>query len=419
MPGQKRTSSSKSVDPSRTQKTPGGSGPDCPLSGMLVLDFTRILGGPYCTKLLADLGAYVIKVEPPSGDHYRNRGPFKDGVSTLFLQLNRGKHSLCIDLKNPVGADLMRQLATKCDVLVENFRPGVMERLGLDYSTLKECNRKLVYCSISGFGSSGPLARRSAFAPIVHAYSGFDEAFGRYARNDMSINNPHLVADVAGGLTAFAAIQTALLSRCLRGTGDKIDVSLLEVMLSLQPFEVQAAQISPRQEQILYRALRTLDVSIVVAPTTQENFYALCAAIGREDMRDSDLYNNIRAREQNWNSLTDEIEAWTKLRSADDCEKILVAAGVPAAKYLSTEEILRHPHLAESRFFHKIDDRVGSHLEMGMPFCLGGLPSVKDERKCGLGAGNSDVLCGLLGISSEHFSALLSDRVVFDSESPP
>lgn len=135
------------------------SGPDCPLSGMLVLDFTRILGGPYCTKLLADLGAYVIKVEPPSGDHYRNRGPFKDGVSTLFLQLNRGKHSLCIDLKNPVGADLMRQLATKCDVLVENFRPGVMERLGLDYSTLKECNRKLVYCSIDQGLSPGRLHR--------------------------------------------------------------------------------------------------------------------------------------------------------------------------------------------------------------------------------------------------------------------
>ena len=144
------------------------------LSGVRVLDFTTIVSGPYCTRLLADLGAEVIKIEPPEGDFIRMQPPIRAGKSAYFAHLNCGKKSLAIDLRQPGASDLIRELAAKSDVVVENSRPGVMQRLGLDYATLAQMNPRLVYCSISGFGQSGPWATRSAYAPMLHAASGFD-----------------------------------------------------------------------------------------------------------------------------------------------------------------------------------------------------------------------------------------------------
>ena len=144
------------------------------LSGVRVLDFTTIVSGPYCTRLLADLGAEVIKIEPPEGDFIRTQPPMRAGKSAYFAHLNCGKKSLAIDLRKAGAGELIRELATKSDVVVENSRPGVMQRLGLDYATLERLNPRIVYCSISGFGQSGPWATRSAYAPMLHAASGFD-----------------------------------------------------------------------------------------------------------------------------------------------------------------------------------------------------------------------------------------------------
>ena len=181
-----------------------------PLEGMRVLDFSIMLAGPYCARLLADVGAEVIKIEPPEGDDMRLRTPLRDGHSAYFGQLNAGKKSLALDLKSPEAIVLVRRLVAETDIVVENFRPGVMDRLGLAYEALREINPRLIYCSISGYGQSGPDAERAAYAMIVHAESGFDRSLMRYAGDrDRPAAGAIFVADVLGGIFGFSAIQTA------------------------------------------------------------------------------------------------------------------------------------------------------------------------------------------------------------------
>lgn len=184
------------------------------LAGVQVLDFTIVMSGPMCTRMLADAGADVVKVEPPEGDVARQRGPLRGGISAYYGSLNCGKRSLVLDLSQAEGRRIARELAARCDVLVENFRPGVMQRLGLDYAALAAINPRLVYASISGYGQTGPRAALPAYAPVIHAASGCDLANAEYQRDSSRPpNNGIFIADVLGASYAFGAIQLALLER--------------------------------------------------------------------------------------------------------------------------------------------------------------------------------------------------------------
>jgi crotonobetainyl-CoA:carnitine CoA-transferase CaiB-like acyl-CoA transferase len=208
-----------------------------PLQGIRVLDFTAMLAGPHCTRLMADLGAEIVKVEALEGDLIRGRAPLRDGHSTYFGALNCGKKSVAIDLKSGAAKAIIYQLAKVCDVVVENFRPGVMARLGFDYATLAKHNPKLVYCSISGYGQSGPGATRAAYAPIVHAASGYDAANLSYQiEQDYPASTGIFIADILSGAYAFGAIQAALVHRERTGQGQAVDVSLMDSMLNLMVF---------------------------------------------------------------------------------------------------------------------------------------------------------------------------------------
>jgi len=188
------------------------------LAGLRVLDFSIMLAGPYCARLFADMGADVVKIEPPEGDDMRLRKPLRDGESAYFGQLNAGKRSLALDLKQPEAIALVQRLAAEADVVIENFRPGVMERLRLGASELRALNPRLVYASISGYGQQGPAAGRAAYAMIVHAASGFDRTLARYAGDrDRPAPGAVFVADLLGGIFAYAAIQTALVQRARTG----------------------------------------------------------------------------------------------------------------------------------------------------------------------------------------------------------
>ena len=200
-----------------------------PLEGIRVLDFSIMLAGPYCARLLADVGADVIKIEPPEGDDMRLRTPLRDGHSAYFGQLNAGKRSLALDLKNAEAIKLVHRLVAEADIVVENFRPGVMDRLGLGYDSLREINPRLIFCSISGYGQSGPDAERAAYAMIVHAESGFDRSLMRYTGDrDRPAAGAIFVADVLGGIFGYSAIQTALVQRARTGHGQRIDVALMD-----------------------------------------------------------------------------------------------------------------------------------------------------------------------------------------------
>jgi crotonobetainyl-CoA:carnitine CoA-transferase CaiB-like acyl-CoA transferase len=230
------------------------------LDGIRVIDFTTMMSGPYCTRLMADLGAQVIKIESQTGDHVRNRPPFLGNHSTYFAQLNAGKRSISLDLKKREAIDIVHALVKNSDVVVENFRPGVMRRLGLDYASLAAINPRLVYCAISGFGQSGAWADRSAYAPILHAASGFDMANLEYQEDlQRPMKNGIFVADVLGGSLAFGAIQAALFRAARTGRGESVDLSLFESMLGLMVSETQKAQIPPERQRPLYRPTEAFD----------------------------------------------------------------------------------------------------------------------------------------------------------------
>src|SRR5437762_7765782 len=291
-----------------------------PLDGVRVLDFSIMLAGPYCARLLADVGAEVIKIEPPEGDDMRLRSPLREGHSAYFGQLNAGKRSLALDLKNPDAINLIHQLIEKTDIVVENFRPGVMDRLGLGYDALRVINPQLIYCSISGYGQSGPAAERAAYAMIVHAESGFDRTLMNYAGDrDRPAAGAVFVADVLGGIFGFSAIQTALVQRARTGEGQRIDVALMDCMLNLLVYELQEAQFSEPMPRPTYGPVRAKDGDILIAPVSARNFTALRDLTGLPQLLSDPRFASVPARGANWTAMMQVIEKWTVQHTMDEC----------------------------------------------------------------------------------------------------
>jgi len=330
------------------------------LDGVRVLDFTAMMSGPYATRLMADMGAEVIKIEPPEGDHIRSRPPTRQGRSTYFAQLNCGKKSLALDLKKPAAIALIKRLVATCDVVVENYRPGVMQRLGLDYQTLSALNPKLVYCSISGFGQTGSWSGRSAYAPVLHAGSGYDMANLAYQDGvPRPLKNGIFIADVLGGSLAFGAVQAALFRAARTGQGDQVDLSLMDAMLSLLVYECQEAQFPAERRRPLYQPTQARDGFVIVAPVSQNNFEALARATGHPEWITDPRFAAINAREHHWGELMDLLDEWAAPQSAADCEAAMNAAGVPCSRYFSVREAMQLPPVVERGALQTIDDGSG------------------------------------------------------------
>ena len=376
-----------------------------PLDGIRVLDFTNMLSGPYCTRLLADLGAEVIKVEPPVGDHNRSRRPVRKGYSSFFGHLNCGKKSIVLDLKTAAGRDAAMALAEKSDVIVENWRPGVADRLGVGYKAVSCTNPQVVYCSISGFGQTGPKSQRPAYAPIVHASSGFDLAQVDYQGGGRPANTATFIADVFGGMSAFGAVQTALYDRERSGKGQFIDVALMDAMLNLLVYEVQEAQ-APTDEKVrVYQPLKTLDGYIVAAPTSQKNFEQLAKTVGHPEWMTDPRFAKTRTREAHWSELMNLIEEWTQVRSGQDCEDTLLAGGVPCTRYQTVQEAMSDPQMHARGGLSKVRDRVGEYWVPNAPFQMPGLATHARSHVPELGESTVELLVGLLGYTVEQAKA--------------
>src|ERR1700760_2901115 len=378
-----------------------------PLAGIRVLDFSIMLAGPYCARLLADVGGDVLKIEPPEGDDMRLRTPLRDGNSAYFGQLNAGKRSLALDLKSFEAIKLVQQLIAETDIVVENFRPGVMDRLGLGYEALREINPRLIYCSISGYGQTGPAAERAAYAMIVHAESGFDRSLMRYAGDrDRPATGAIFVADVLGGIFGYSAIQTALVQRGRTGWGQRIDVALMDCMLNLLVYELQEAQFPVHASRPTYGPVRTLDGDILIAPITPRNFAALCEVTGQAELNDDPRFNTVPARGANWTAMMLVIEQWTRRHTVEQCISALDKAGVPSAVYRDPRASLSDPHLLQRGSFATIADKAGEFTGVNAPWKMsgGGHPQ-KSETPPG-GAHRDEVLSQALGMSAEAIAGL-------------
>ena len=379
-----------------------------PLDSVRVLDFSIMLAGPYCARLLADVGADVIKIEPPEGDDMRLRAPLREGSSAYFGQLNAGKRSIALDLKSPDAIKLIYRLVEQTDILVENFRPGVMDRLGLGYEALREINTRLIYCSISGYGQSGPAAERAAYAMIVHAESGFDRTLMRYA-GDRNRPAPGavFVADVLGGIFGYSAIQTALVQRARTGEGQRIDVALMDCMLNLLVYELQEAQFPIHSSRPTYGPLRARDGDILIAPITPRNFTALCEVTEQTELANDPRFATVPARGANWSSMMQVVEKWTECHTVSECISALDRAGVPCAEYRDPGATLTDPHLLQRGVFAKIADQAGEFVGVNAPWKMSGARTAMQREVPAVGAHRDEILSGTLGLSSDAVARLL------------
>ncbi len=378
-----------------------------PLDGIRVLDFSIMLAGPYCARLLADVGADVIKIEPPEGDDMRLRTPVRDGHSAYFGQLNAGKRSLALDLKNTDAIKLVHWLVAETDILVENFRPGVMDRLGLGYDALLKINPRLIYCSISGYGQTGPDSERAAYAMIVHAESGFDRSLMRYAGDrDRPATGAIFVADVLGGIFGYSAIQTALVQRGRTGQGQRIDVALMDCMLNLLVYEMQEAQFPIHASRPTYGPVRTRDGDILIAPVTVRNFTALCEVTGQAELRTDPRFATVPARGANWTAMMQVIEQWTQRHTVRECIAALEKAGVPCAEYRDPGAALTDPHLLQRGAFATIADKAGAFTGVNAPWKMSGADTAMKREIPDVGAHRDEVLSKTLGMSAEAIIGL-------------
>jgi CoA:oxalate CoA-transferase len=310
-----------------------------PLDGIRVLDFSMFLAGPYCSRLMADLGAEIIKVEPPGGDFLRNAPPVRDGHSAYFGHMNCGKKSLALDLKDDQGREVIRRLVKNVDVVLENFRPGVMARLGLDYDSLAMLKPDLIFCSVSGYGQTGPDAGKAAFAPIIHAASGYDLIMMKYqGGGDRPPPTRSTVADILGATHAFGAINAALVQRLRTGRGQHIDVAMMDAMHNMLACEYQAVQMENPDSPIVFSPIRTIDGFVMVAPVSAANFTGLAKAAGQPELLEDERFAEPKARVRNWDLLLAEMERWSLTQSTDACEAAIMEMGCPCTRYLTLDQ---------------------------------------------------------------------------------
>jgi CoA:oxalate CoA-transferase len=389
------------------------------LGRLRVIDFTTTIAGPHCTRLLADLGAEVIKIESPEGDMMRDRPPMRAGASATFGQLNAGKQSIVIDLKQAKGAAVAKRLIASADVLVENFRPGVMQRFGLDYAVCAALKPDLIYCAISGYGQTGPSADLPAYAPVIHAASGYDLAHIAHQQADRRPDYCGIyIADVLSGTYAFGAIMAALYQRRETGAGQLIDVSMLESMLSLCLGEMQVAQFPmPPPGRPVFGPITTKDGYINLSVASERTFRNLAAACDRLDWIDDPRFAAYTDRRANWGELIDEVEIWSKARSRAEVQAEFDRHGVPASPYRTVREAMADPQLAHRGAFAEVADFGGSFRALNPPFRLSKAAAAARPFVAALGEHSRAVLAQL-GYAESDVAALTTDGVIVCAPSP-
>ena len=379
------------------------------LDRLRVLGFTTTIAGPHCGRLLTDLGAEVIKIEAPEGDMMRTRPPLRNGASTSFGQLNAGKKSLVLDLKAPQAVEAVRRLATTADVVVENFRPGVMRRFGLDYDALAPIRPELIYCAISGYGQTGPSAELPAYAPVIHAASGYDLAHMAYQGEQRRPDYCGIfIADVVAGTYSFGAIMTALYQREITGQGQMIDVSMLESMLSLTLSEIQAAQfaVAPPGRPV-FGPIAAKDGYINLAIASERTFQNLCAASGHPQWITDPRCAQYPDRRANWGQLIEELECWSRERTVREVQALFDRHGVPSSPYRTVKEAMTDPQLGHRRAFAEIRDAGGTFQALNPPFRMSGATAAARPYAAALGEHTEELLAEI-GYTPAEIAALVS-----------
>ena len=380
-----------------------------PLSGIRVLDLSRVLAGPYCTALLADLGAEIIKLEPPAGDDYRHVGPFKDGESALFTLNNRGKKSIALDLKKPADLKLAQDLAARVDVLVENFRPGVAARLGLGAEALRAANPRLIYCSISGFGQDGPFTDLPAYDLVVQAMSGLMAATGE--EGGAPLKTGESVADLIAGLFASWSIMAALVQRNATGQGATLDVAMYDALFSMlttshaQHFYggVLPGRVGNRHPlSTPFGCFSTRDGQVVIAVLNAGQFERLAGLVGKPAIAADPRFATDSSRTEHEPELRALIEEWSGALTTEEAVAALSGHGLPTAPIWDIAQAAGNEHAARRGLVSELAHPVlGRAPVVGQPVRFDRVKPVATASAPRLG-GDIDAVLGEFGLEKPH-----------------
>ena len=391
------------------------------LEGLRVVDLTQAMAAPFCTMNLADMGADVIKVEPPgAGEQTRRLGPAqKNGHSATFMAVNRNKRSLAVDLKRPDGVVIVKRLAGTADVFVQNYRPGVAERLGVGYEDLRSVNPRLVYCAISGFGGTGPYASRGGYDLIAQGMSGIISVTGEEDGPPAKSGIP--ISDLAAGLLGAYGILAALEHRERTGEGQLVDTSLLEAALSLTVWESSEYWVTERPPKPLgsahrlsapYQAIRASDGYFTVGANNDKLFQGFCRAIGRPDLYADERFAGRTVRLENREALVGEIEKTTIAETRAYWLQRLETEGIPSGPINSYPEVLSDPHvLAREMVVDLIHPGAGEIKALGIPVKLSDTPGAVDRPAPLVGQHTAEILTEL-GYSEAEQRRLAQRKVI-------
>jgi CoA:oxalate CoA-transferase len=393
-----------------------------PLENIKILDLTRVLAGPFCTMILSDLGAEVVKVEVPgTGDDARAFGPFKNGQSLYFVSINREKKSISINLKTEKGKEILKKLVKKFDIVIENFRPGTMEKLGLGYDVLKEINPKIIYAASSGFGHSGPDSKKAAYDILAQARGGIMSITGwpdtPPTRVGMSLG------DITASLYTAIGILAALHQRDTTGIGQKVDVAMLDCQVSMLENAITRYQVENKSPVPLgnrhptitpFQAFKASDHYFVVAVGNDVLWKKFCDAIGKPELTCNEKYSDNKLRTHHLPELIPILKEIFRHKTAVEWLAIIEGAGVPCGPINSIEEIMSDPQIHARNMIVEVEDKHAGTVKIaGNPIKMTSIPEQTTRKPAPeIGENNIEVLKEYLGLTNSEIDLLNSEGVI-------
>lgn len=393
-----------------------------PLEGIKILDFTRVLAGPFASMILGDLGAEVIKVEPLAGDESRSWPPILEkGESGYFMILNRNKKSITLNLKDQRAKEIVYKLAPKVDVIIENFTPGVVERLGIDYKTLSQDHPGLIYCSISGFGQYGPYRDKKAYDPIIQGMTGLMSITGERGRSPVKVGIP--ITDLVAAIYAVTAIQAAYIHKSKNGKGQYIDIALYDSMLSLltiMSMEYFTAGKAPERwgldhiHRVPARAFEAGDGQYIQVAATNEVMYPkFCKLLGVEELINDPRFDTNAKRVENRDEIMPIFENKMRKKTRDEWLRIFEKANLPCGPILALNEVFSDINVKEREMLFTLEHPVeGEVKQLGFPYKLFDTPAKVKLRPPSLGEHNEEVLKGWLNYSNQDIARFKAEKVI-------
>lgn len=393
-----------------------------PLQGIKVLDLTRVLAGPYCTMMLSDLGAEVTKVEMPvTGDDSRAFGPFLNGQSLYFLSINREKKSLSLNLKTEKGKEILKELVKKFDIIIENFKPGTMEKLGLGYDVLKEVNPRIIYAASSGFGHTGPDSGKPAYDILAQAMGGIMSITGWPGSEPTRVGMS--LGDITASLFTAIGITTALYQRVSTGLGQKVDVSMLDCQLAILENALVRYQVEGKSPEPLghkhptitpFQALKASDDYFVVAAGNDGLFAKLCNAVGRPELITRKEFITNGDRTENVDLLADELNKALASKTVAEWIEILEGVQVPVAPINTIDKVMTNRQILSRNMIVEVPDRRAGTVKIaGNPIKMTNVPEKETRGPAPeVGEHNDFVLSTVLGYSAEEIERLKSEGVI-------